>query len=157
MARPRGDDVHFFLKGAGEPLYRRKAGITKKAGPRSPRRTFAARKAEKGVSPCQLRGWPGRNALAATQICAHRPGERAQGQGGSQPQSPYECLGERESGPLPSWPATRGLPSGLRPARKPTLILYKGDAPSAVEGMMKASVLFGSLRRDGETPPEAER
>ncbi|MBI3966488.1 MAG: tyrosine-type recombinase/integrase [Chloroflexi bacterium] len=51
--------------------YRRKAGITKKASPHSLRHTFATAKAEKGVSPFQLKEWLGHSSLNTTQIYVH--------------------------------------------------------------------------------------
>jgi site-specific recombinase XerD len=51
--------------------YRTEAGITKRAGCHALRHTFATRKAERGVSPFQLKDWLGHASLNTTQIYVH--------------------------------------------------------------------------------------
>ena len=51
--------------------YRTEAGITNRAGCYALRHTFATRKAERGVSPFQLRDWLGHANLNTTQIYVH--------------------------------------------------------------------------------------
>jgi integrase/recombinase XerD len=80
----RGDslDSHLFLNRYGQPLgecgvrklvvdYKTRAGITKKIGPHSFRHTFGTLKAQKGVSPFQLKEWLGHARLDTTQIYVH--------------------------------------------------------------------------------------
>ncbi len=80
--RPQTVDDHLFLNQYGEPIglrgvkklvtkYRRAAGITKKAGCQSLRHTFATYKAERGVSPFQLKERLGHASLDTTQIYVH--------------------------------------------------------------------------------------
>lgn len=80
--RPQVLDEHLFLNQYGEPIsergvqklvtkYRRLAGIHKRAGCHSLRHTFATYKAEKGVSPFQLKEWLGHANLNTTQIYVH--------------------------------------------------------------------------------------
>jgi site-specific recombinase XerD len=51
--------------------YLKAAGITKKASPHTFRHTFGTYKAEKGVSPFQLKEWLGHASLNTTQIYVH--------------------------------------------------------------------------------------
>jgi site-specific recombinase XerD len=51
--------------------YRTEAGITKRAGCHALRHTFATRKAERGVSPFQLKEWLGHANLNTSQIYVH--------------------------------------------------------------------------------------
>ncbi len=51
--------------------YLKAAGITKKISPHSFRHTFATHKAERGVSPYQLKEWLGHARLDTTQIYVH--------------------------------------------------------------------------------------
>jgi integrase/recombinase XerC len=71
-----------FLNYQGEPIsergvrklvakYLKASGITKKISPHSLRHTFATRKAEKGVSPYQLKEWLGHANLNTTQLYVH--------------------------------------------------------------------------------------
>lgn len=80
--RPQVLYDHLFLNYAGEPIsergvrklvvkYRSGAGITRKASCHSLRHTFATYKAEKGVSPFQLKEWLGHANLNTTQIYVH--------------------------------------------------------------------------------------
>lgn len=80
--RPQVGDDHLFLNRYGEPIgergvrklvtrYRVGAKITKKASCHSLRHTFATYKAEKGVSPFQLKEWLGHANLNTTQIYVH--------------------------------------------------------------------------------------
>jgi integrase len=86
--RPPSSDDHLFLNRFGEPLgersvrrvvvkYRGKAGITKRASCHSLRHTFATVKAEKGVSPFQLKEWLGHANLNTTQIYVHMARQNA--------------------------------------------------------------------------------
>ena len=80
--RPQSLSDHLFLNKEGEPLsergvrwlvvsYRQQAGIAKKVSCHSLRHTFATYKAEKGVSPFQLKEWLGHANLNTTQIYVH--------------------------------------------------------------------------------------
>ena len=80
--RPLAVTDHLFLNRYGGPLgtrsvkklvlkYRRLAGITKRVGAHALRHTFATIKAEKGVSPFQLKEWLGHANLNTTQIYVH--------------------------------------------------------------------------------------
>ena len=80
--RPSAPSEALFLNYRGEPLSERgvrkmlakyldRAGITKKVSPHSLRHTFATHKAERGVSPYQLREWLGHARLDTTQIYVH--------------------------------------------------------------------------------------
>ncbi len=51
--------------------YVQAAGITKKVSCHALRHTFATYKAERGVSPYQLRDWLGHASLETTQIYVH--------------------------------------------------------------------------------------
>lgn len=81
-ARPRAPYDHLFLNRNGEPLgergvrkllakYVEQAGLTKKISPHSLRHSFATAKAEKGVTPFQLKEWLGHANLNTTQIYVH--------------------------------------------------------------------------------------
>jgi integrase/recombinase XerC len=80
--RPDSSFDTLFLNYQGEPIstrgvqklvtkYRTQAGITKRVGCHALRHTFATRKAEKGVSPFQLKDWLGHANLNTTQIYVH--------------------------------------------------------------------------------------
>jgi site-specific recombinase XerD len=80
--RPQVVDDHLFLNQYGEPIgergvqklvtkYHRAAGITKRIGCHSFRHTFGTLKAQKGVSPFQIRDWLGHANLNTTQIYVH--------------------------------------------------------------------------------------
>lgn len=80
--RPASVYDHLFLNRDGEPLgergvrklvtkYRVQAGITKRASCHSLRHTFASYKAQRGVSPFQLKEWLGHANLNTTQIYVH--------------------------------------------------------------------------------------
>jgi site-specific recombinase XerD len=80
--RPQVADDHLFLNRYGEPIgqrgvrklvtrYRVSAKLTKRATPHSLRHTFATYKAQKGVSPFQLKEWLGHANLNTTQIYVH--------------------------------------------------------------------------------------
>jgi len=82
VVRPQGLYDQLFLNKDGEPIsergvrwlvvkYREQAGITKKASCHSLRHTFATYKAERGVSPFQLKEWLGHANLNTTQIYVH--------------------------------------------------------------------------------------
>jgi site-specific recombinase XerD len=86
--RPQSPYDHLFLNKDGEPIsergvrkivvkYRQRAGITKKASCHSLRHTFATYKAEKGVSPFQLKEWLGHANLNTTQIYVHMARQNA--------------------------------------------------------------------------------
>jgi site-specific recombinase XerD len=86
--RPPVVDDHFFLNRYGDPIgergvrklvtrYRVAAKLTKRATPHSLRHTFATYKAEKGVSPFQLKEWLGHANLNTTQIYVHMARQNA--------------------------------------------------------------------------------
>jgi site-specific recombinase XerD len=86
--RPSSPYDQLFLNKDGEPIsergvrkivvkYRQRAGITKKASCHSLRHTFATYKAEKGVSPFQLKEWLGHANLNTTQIYVHMARQNA--------------------------------------------------------------------------------
>jgi integrase/recombinase XerC len=86
--RPPILDDRLFLNKDGEPIsergvrklvvkYRVGAGISKRASCHSLRHTFATYKAEKGVSPFQLREWLGHANLNTTQIYVHMARQNA--------------------------------------------------------------------------------
>jgi site-specific recombinase XerD len=86
--RPPVLDDHLFLNKDGDPIsergvrklvvkYRVAAGITKRASCHSLRHTFATYKAEKGVSPFQLKEWLGHASLNTTQIYVHMARQNA--------------------------------------------------------------------------------
>ena len=74
------DDAPFSERGVRKLVvkYRVSAGITKKASCHSLRHTFATHKAERGVSPYQLRDWLGHASLETTQIYVHLSKQNAQ-------------------------------------------------------------------------------
>ncbi len=67
------DNAPFSERGVRKLVvkYLKAAGITKKASCHSLRHTFATYKAERGVSPYQLRDWLGHASLETTQIYVH--------------------------------------------------------------------------------------
>jgi site-specific recombinase XerD len=80
--RPSSLDQHVFLNYEGMGIsdrgvkkivekYRVAAGIEKKVSAHSLRHTFGTYKAEKGVSPFQLKEWLGHSSVATTQIYVH--------------------------------------------------------------------------------------
>lgn len=80
--RPNGLHRELFLNYQGAPLsdrgvrkmldkYLKAAGITKTISPHSLRHTFATYKAERGVSPYQLKEWLGHARLDTTAIYVH--------------------------------------------------------------------------------------
>jgi integrase/recombinase XerC len=80
--RPNGLHRELFLNYQGAPLsdrgvrkmldkYLKAAGITKAISPHSLRHTFATYKAERGVSPYQLKEWLGHARLDTTAIYVH--------------------------------------------------------------------------------------
>jgi len=82
VVRPECLSDVLFLNYKGEPIsdrgirklvvkYRKNAGITKRASCHTLRHTFATYKAEKGVSPFQLKEWLGHENLNTTQIYVH--------------------------------------------------------------------------------------
>jgi len=86
--RPQVFDDRLFLNKDGEPIsergvrklvvkYRVAAGITKRASCHSLRHTFATYKAERGVSPFQLKEWLGHANLNTTQIYVHMARQNA--------------------------------------------------------------------------------
>lgn len=86
--RPETTDQHFFLNYKGEGLSRRGAeniiekyralsGINKHFSCHSLRHTFGSYKAEKGVSPFQLKEWMGHSSISITQLYVHMGREHA--------------------------------------------------------------------------------
>jgi len=86
--RPLSLSDALFLNYQGDPIgsrgvqklifkYRTEAGITKRAGCHALRHTFATRKAERGVSPFQLKDWLGHASLNTTQIYVHMAKQNA--------------------------------------------------------------------------------
>jgi site-specific recombinase XerD len=82
VVRPNALHQELFLNYQGEPLsdrgvrkmldkYLKAAGITKAISPHSLRHTFATHKAERGVSPYQLKEWLGHARLDTTAIYVH--------------------------------------------------------------------------------------
>jgi site-specific recombinase XerD len=81
-ARPSTPDQRVLLNYQGTAIsdrgvkkivekYRVAAGIEKKVSAHSLRHTFGTYKAERGVSPFQLKEWLGHSSLATTQIYVH--------------------------------------------------------------------------------------
>jgi integrase/recombinase XerC len=86
--RPNALHQELFLNYQGEPLsdrgvrkmlekYLKAAGITKAISPHSLRHTFATYKAERGVSPYQLKEWLGHARLDTTAIYVHMAKDNA--------------------------------------------------------------------------------